>query len=257
MAERVRGWLTVGYAGLSMAFFFGISLPVMVLTGSGAFPMWLARKAWAPSCLWIAGVRLDIRRLAALPDGPAIFAANHESALDILAVVRAIPRGVRFVAKRELFRIPVFGWYLRLGGHVEVDRRDRARAIASLGAAAEKVRAGTSLVVFPEGTRSPDGRIQPFKQGPFVIASRSGVPVVPVAVSGAADVNPKARIAVRPGTIRVSIGPAVLPADFPDKLDLLAEVRRRIVEMHRQGGGLGGDLSRPVARRGVEGGEDG
>jgi 1-acyl-sn-glycerol-3-phosphate acyltransferase len=257
MAERVRGWLTVGYAGLSMAFFFGISLPVMVLTGSGAFPMWLARKAWAPSCLRIAGVRLDIRRLAALPDGPAIFAANHESALDILAVVRAIPRGVRFVAKRELFRIPVFGWYLRLGGHVEVDRRDHARAIASLGAAAEKVRAGTSLVVFPEGTRSPDGRIQPFKQGPFVIASRSGVPVVPVAVSGAADVNPKARIAVRPGTIRVSIGPAVLPADFPDKLDLLAEVRRRIVEMHRQGGGLGGDLSRPVARRGVEGGEDG
>jgi 1-acyl-sn-glycerol-3-phosphate acyltransferase len=255
MPERLRGWLTVGYAGLSMAFFFGISVPVMLLTGSGDLPMWFARRAWAPSCLRIAGVRLEVRRLAALPEGPAIFAANHESALDILAVVRAIPRGVRFVAKRELFRIPVFGWYLRLGGHVEVDRRDHARAIASLGAAAEKVRAGTSLVVFPEGTRSPDGRIQPFKQGPFVIASRARVPVVPVAVSGAAGVNPKARIAVRPGTIRVTIGLPVLPADFPDKVDLLAEVRRRIVEMHRQAGGAGGDLSRPVARRGVEGGE--
>jgi 1-acyl-sn-glycerol-3-phosphate acyltransferase len=257
MAERLRGWLTAVYASLSMAFFFAISLPVMVLTGSGDLPMWLARKAWAPSCLWVAGVRLDVRRLAAMPEGPAIFAANHESALDILAVVRAIPRGVRFVAKRELFRIPVFGWYLRLGGHVEVDRRDHARAIASLGLAAEKVRVGTSLIVFPEGTRSPDGRVQPFKQGPFVIASRSGVPVVPVAVTGAAEVNPKARIAVRPGTIRVTIGEPVRPADFPGKLELLAEVRRRIVEMHREAGGRGGDLSRHAAPRGNEGGETG
>jgi 1-acyl-sn-glycerol-3-phosphate acyltransferase len=257
MSERLRGWLTAVYASLSMAFFFALSLPVMLLTGSGDFPMWLARRAWAPSTLWVAGVRVDLRRLAPLPEGPALFAANHESALDILAVVQSIPRGVRFVAKRELFRIPVFGWYLRLGGHVEVDRRDHDRAVASLAIAADKVRAGASLIVFPEGTRSPDGRVQPFKQGPFVIAVRSGVPVVPVAVTGAAGVNPKARIAVRPGTIRVTIGEAVRPDAYPDKLDLLAEVRRRIVAMHREAGGLGGDLARPVAARGFEGSEAG
>jgi len=253
LAVHARGWLTAAYASLSMAFFFLVSLPVMALTRSGDFPMWLARRAWAPSCLRVAGVRLDVRRTAPIPEGPAIFAANHESALDILAVVQAIPRGIRFVAKRELFRIPVFGWYLRLGGHVEVDRRDHARAVASLGAAAGRVRAGTTLAVFPEGTRSRDGRVQPFKQGPFVIAVEAGVPVVPVAVTGAAEVNPKGRIAVRPGTIRVTLGEPVHPADFPDKVRLLAEVRRRIVEMHRAAGGRGGDLDVPVARRGFEG----
>src|SRR5574342_16175 len=116
MNARVRGYVVLAYAALSMAFFFLISLPVMLLTGSGDLPMWFCRRAWSPSALWLAGVDLDIRRLAPLPDGPAIFASNHESALDIWAVTAAIPRGVRFVAKKELFGIPVFGWYLALGG---------------------------------------------------------------------------------------------------------------------------------------------
>jgi 1-acyl-sn-glycerol-3-phosphate acyltransferase len=253
MKARLRGWLTALYASASMAFFFLISLPVMIVTWSGAFPMWLARRAWGPSGLRVAGAALEVRRLAPLPEGPAIFASNHESALDIWAVVAAIPRSVRFVAKRELFRIPVFGWYLRLGGHVEVDRRDHARAVASLSRAARRVREGTSLIVFPEGTRSRDGRVQAFKKGPFVIAEEAGVPVVPVAVVGAGRVTPKRVLEVHPGTIRVTVGEAVHPRDFPDKVELLREVRRRVIEMHRAAGGRGGDPERSVAARGFEG----
>lgn len=241
------------YVGLTMALVFFGSIPVMLLTGSGTLPMWFARRAWGPSSLWLAGVRLDVRRLAPVPDGPAIFASNHESALDILAVVTALPRTIRFVAKRELFRLPVFGWHLRLGGHVMVDRADHVQAVASLAAAARKVRAGTSLVVFPEGTRSRDGRVHPFKKGPFVIAVQAGAPVIPVAVSGAGAINPKGRIEVHPGTLHVSIGEAVHPRDFPDRTALLREVRRRVIAMHRETGGLGGDEDDAVAARGVEG----
>ncbi len=253
MNPRLRGLLVLLYAALSMLFFFVISLPVMLLTGSGEFPMWLARRAWAPSALWVAGVKLDIHLLAPLPSGPAIFVSNHESALDIWAVVAAIPRSVRFVAKRELFRIPIFGWYLAMGGHVKVDRQNHGRAVASLAAAARKVRAGTSLIVFPEGTRSRDGRVHPFKKGPFVIASQAAVPLVPIAVVGSGDITPKRRIEVRPGTLHLSIGPAVDPHGFPDRNGLLREVRRRIIEQHFRLGGRGGDVEDAIAARGLEG----
>jgi 1-acyl-sn-glycerol-3-phosphate acyltransferase len=255
MAARLRGWLTTLYAAVAMVFFFLISLPVMLVTRSGDLPMWLARKAWAPWGLKVGGCKLEVRRLAPLPDGPAIFAANHESTIDIWAVVAAIPRGVRFVAKAELFRVPIFGWYMALGGHVPIERRDHASAVASLSLAARKIRGGTSIIVYPEGTRSHDGRVHAFKKGPFVIAAEAGVPVVPVAVVGAGQVTPKNLLHVHPGTIRVILGEAVRPADFPGRDDLLREVRRRIIAMHRDAGGLGGDVDVAVAARGLEGDE--
>jgi 1-acyl-sn-glycerol-3-phosphate acyltransferase len=254
---RLRGLLVLGFAGLTMALYFATCLPVMLLTGSGWLPMWMARRLWAPSCLWLAGCRVQAEPLPALPAGPLIFASNHESALDIWVLVRLLPRIVRFLAKAELFRIPVFGWYLRLGGHVPVNRGRRGQAIAALRAAAARVRAGSSLIVFPEGTRSRDGRVQPFKQGPFALALEAGVPVVPVAVSGSGAVTPSGLIAVWPGTIRVAVGEAIDPARFPDRAALLGAVRARIIELHLRLGGRGGDLVQAVAppeagrRRGV------
>lgn len=245
--------VTLAYGAATMVLFFLASLPVMLVTGRGDLPMWLARVAWGPSCLRVAGARLVVHRLGALPEGPAIFASNHESALDIWAVVSALPRTVRFVAKRELLRIPVFGWYLALGGHVIVDRRDHERALASLARAAERVRGGLSLAVFPEGTRSWDGRVHPFKKGPFAIAEQAGVPVVPVAVTGSRAITAKRRIEVHPGTIHVSMGEPVHPSEFPGRVGLLREVRRRIIEMHRATGGPGGDVDDAVAAPGFEG----
>jgi 1-acyl-sn-glycerol-3-phosphate acyltransferase len=213
----------------------------MVLTGSGNLPVWFGRHAWSRIGLWLAGARLEVvRPLPALPRGPVVFASNHESVLDIWVLFATLPRGFRFIAKQELFRLPIFGWYLALGGHIPVDRSNRARSIESLRRAGAAVRAGTSLVVFPEGTRSRDGRVHPFKKGPFAVAKEAGVPVIPVAISGSGAVTPSRVIAVYPGKIRVAAGDPVDPSAFPDKEALLAEVRRRIVDLHRSIGGLGG-----------------
>jgi 1-acyl-sn-glycerol-3-phosphate acyltransferase len=242
MLPRLRGLLVLFVAAVTMAFYFFVSLPVMVVTGSGDLPIWFARHAWSVLGLWLAGARVEVARLPAIPPGPVIFASNHESALDIWVLFSTLPRGFRFIAKQELFRMPVFGWYLSLGGHIPVDRSSRTRSLASLRRAGATVRAGTSLVVFPEGTRSRDRRIQAFKKGPFVVAKEAGVPVIPVAIAGSGAITPTKVIAVHPGTIRVAVGDPVDPGAFPHKEALLAEVRRRIIELHRSIGGLGGEL---------------
>jgi 1-acyl-sn-glycerol-3-phosphate acyltransferase len=253
LRARLRGLAVLAYGALTMVLCFALSLPIMLLARSGDFPMWLARRFWSPSCLRIAGCRRVAAPLPPLPDGPLLFACNHESALDIWALVEYLPRNVRFVAKRELFRIPVFGWHLRLGGHVPVDRSDRARAIQSLREAAARVRTGRSLIVFPEGTRSRDGRIQPFKKGPFALAVEAGVPVVPVAVSGSGAVTPRGAVAVWPGTIRLAVGEPLLPGAFPDRTALQQATRERIIALHRSLGGAGGAPSQEVAGHGAQG----
>jgi 1-acyl-sn-glycerol-3-phosphate acyltransferase len=249
MLARVRGQLLLLVAAIMMVGIFFGSLPWMLITRSGDLPIWLARKVWAPLGLWVAGARLEVQRAPAPPPGPVIFASNHESVLDIWVLFAVIGRSFRFIAKQELFRIPIFGTYLRVGGHIPVDRSNRQRAVASLAAAGDAVRAGTSIVVFPEGTRSRDGRIQPFKKGPFVVAKQAGVPIIPIAIAGSGRVTPSQHVAVHPGTIRVAAGDPVDPAAFPDKEALLAEVRRRIIELHRSLGGLGGDLDGAAAPR--------
>jgi 1-acyl-sn-glycerol-3-phosphate acyltransferase len=253
VSARARAIALGVYGALSMFFFFLVQLPVMLVTRSGDFSIWLARRLWSPSALCVAGVKADVRTPHGFPEGPAIYASNHESALDVWLLFCAIPRNVRFIAKRELFRIPIFGWYLALARFISVDRRDRAQAVAALRRAGRIIREGTSLIVFPEGTRSVDGTVHPFKKGPFVVAMEAGVPVVPVAISGVAALNPKGRLEIHPGTARVLVGEPVMPRDFPDKTALLREVRRRIIAQHQAIGGLGGDLERAVAAPGMEG----
>jgi 1-acyl-sn-glycerol-3-phosphate acyltransferase len=253
MWARARGWVVLVYGSVSMAFFFLVSLPVMIVTRKGDLPIWFGRRAWGPWGLRLAGAKVEVSSSPPLPDGPLIFASNHESALDIWVLFKELPRSFRFIAKQELFRIPVFGWYLALGGHIPVDRGNHARAVESLRRAGETVRAGTSLVVFPEGTRSRDHRVHAFKKGPFVVAMEARVPVVPVAISGSGKVTPKDAIAVVPGTIRVAVGEPVDPREFQTKEALLAEVHRRVVALHRALGGAGGDPGEPVAAGGSGG----
>jgi 1-acyl-sn-glycerol-3-phosphate acyltransferase len=246
MLARARGWAVLLYGAVSMVFFFFVSLPVMVVTRSGDLPIWFGRRAWGPWGLRLAGARVEVARRPVLPAGPIIFACNHESVLDIWVAFQVLGRSFRFIAKQELFRMPVFGWYLRLGGHVPVDRGNHARAVESLRHAGALVRGGTSLVVFPEGTRSRDLRVHAFKKGPFVVAMEAGVPVVPVAISGSGRVTPKNVVAVVPGPIRVAVGDPVDPRAFATKEALLAEVRRAVVALHRAIGGAGGEEDAPA-----------
>ena len=153
--------------------------------------------------------RLDIRveGLAQVTDGvPCVFASNHPSWFDIPALVTVLPGSLRFVAKRELMQVPLFGAALRAGGHIGIDRHNLDSAVAAYASAARTIRQGKSAVIFVEGTRSHDGRLQSFKKGPFVLAIVAQVPVVPVVVTGSFQVLPRGSIRPRPGPIVVHIG---------------------------------------------------
>jgi 1-acyl-sn-glycerol-3-phosphate acyltransferase len=161
---------------------------------------------------------------------PCVYMANHESQFDVPALALAMPADFRMVAKRELLYIPIFGWALWLAGFLFIDRADRERAFRTLDRAAARVRRGTSIVVFAEGTRSPDGRLLPFKKGGFVLALKAGVPIVPVSIRGGRAVLPKGSLRVRPGTIELRFGAPVETSryTYDTRDDLIEAVRRRI-----------------------------
>ena len=130
---------------------------------------WFARRLWAPTLLWVAGTRVEVEGAEHVdPRRPTLYASNHQSSIDIPVLFVALPVNLRFIAKEQLRWVPLVGWYLQMAGHILIDRSNRTRAIASLDrAAVEIARRRISLIVFPEGTRSPDGRIHPFKHGSF------------------------------------------------------------------------------------------
>jgi len=195
-------------------------------------------RFWAWVLLGAMKVRTEYRGIdRPPPPSPYVFIANHQSLVDILAVVPALPTRIRFVAKRELFRIPIFGWALRAGGYVPIDRGRRQQAIRSLDEAGRRIRAGRPFVLFAEGTRSRDGRMGPFKKGAFHVALQTGATVVPVAISGSWHILRPKSLRVRPGTVRVTLGKPIdvgpyLPGDVEG---LSREVRRVIAAGLRPG----------------------
>lgn len=149
------------------------------------------------------GMRVRIEGVENIPLGTCLFAANHTSYADPPAIVAAIPRRIAILAKKSLFEIPLVGTAFRMAGFVPVDREDREGARASLEEAAVAMKDGASFLVYPEGTRSRDGRLLRFKHGAFILAIRAGVPVVPVACAGANRVLPKGSMRMRPGEVVV------------------------------------------------------
>jgi 1-acyl-sn-glycerol-3-phosphate acyltransferase len=142
----------------------------------------------------------------------AVYMSNHQSVLDIGAIVETLPVSWRFVAKRELTYIPFFGWALGLSDQVVIDRGNRRRSVESLRRAAERIRGGVNVIIFPEGTRSADGSLQPFKSGGFHLAIDAQVPVIPITVSGSFQLTPKRSLQVRSGTIKVVYGAPISTA---------------------------------------------
>ncbi|HUG26921.1 MAG TPA: lysophospholipid acyltransferase family protein [Gemmatimonadales bacterium] len=141
-----------------------------------------------------------------VPGQPYVYVANHASFVDIWTLLVHLPGSIRFVYKKELGSIPVFGPAIRASGHIAIDRQNRASAFSAYDVAAGDVRGGTSAMVFAEGRRSADGRLMTFKKGPFVLAIAAGVPVVPVAVLGTFESLPKGSIAPRQVPISIRIG---------------------------------------------------
>jgi 1-acyl-sn-glycerol-3-phosphate acyltransferase len=174
---------------------------------------------------------VGLERVARL--GPCVYAANHQSWFDIVALVDVLPGSLRFIAKKELGRVPLFGRALRAAGHIEIDRKDLSSAVAAYENAAREVQRGLSAVVFAEGTRTRTGRLQPFKKGPFVLAIVAQVPLVPVYVAGGFEVLPKGSIRPRPGTITAHIGLPIPTTGltYEDRDDLSARTRAAMVAM--------------------------
>jgi 1-acyl-sn-glycerol-3-phosphate acyltransferase len=195
-------------------------------------------RVWSRGLLAASRVRLVVEMDPAWSEaaggaGGYVFMVNHQSYFDIPALLATVPAEVRFAAKRSLFRIPVFGWALAAGGFIPVDRKDLSQAREVFAAAAARLRSGASVLFFPEGTRSADGRLGAFQRGGFLVALKAGLPVVPVGIRGAREVMPRGRLSVRPGTIRLCYGAPVAVEGYGvrGRRELEAEIRRRIAEL--------------------------
>ena len=185
---------------------------------------WIARAG-----LPLVGVRVVVYGFERLPRGASIVMANHSSNLDPPVLIPLLPGRVVIYLKASLMKIPVLGYAMRLAGFIPVLRDGSVESAKAAGAAAERaIEQGSCLVLFPEGTRSRDGSLLPFKRGPFILAMQSGAPVVPVSIVGATRLLPKGRLVLKPGTISVTFHPPLCPADFQEKEELMEAVRSAI-----------------------------
>src|SRR4051812_36753528 len=194
-----------------------------------------APRWWSKCLLWAAGVKVRVHGVEKISQTePYIFASNHVSWFDVPALAANLPR-YKFVAKAELFKVPVFGKAMRAAGMIEIQRENRKAAFGAYDVAAERIRANNSVVVFPEGTRGHEYALRPFKKGPFVLAIAAGVPIVPIVVHGTIEIMPKGSLRVHPGTIDVHLLKPVNTTgyDYAHREALMEAVRTRMADaMH-------------------------
>jgi 1-acyl-sn-glycerol-3-phosphate acyltransferase len=189
----------------------------------------LVARFWGKTILWVSGIRvtaIGLDRISGLTS--CIFMSNHQSNFDIPVLLSHLPKQFRWLAKAELFKIPIFGRSMSGAGYISIDRSDRKSAFKSLARAAETIRNGTSVMIFPEGTRSKDGRLQPYKKGGFVMAVDAQVPIVPIVIEGTHEIMPKGRLLIRPRPVTVT---------FCEKIDTRGfsrETKEKVMDQVRQ-----------------------
>jgi 1-acyl-sn-glycerol-3-phosphate acyltransferase len=200
---------------LAATLVMGLLVIVLSLSTATARGVHNVAQSWGRSILWVSGVRVRVVGAERMdPAAAVICMSNHQSNFDIPVLLGYLPVPFRWLAKAELFKIPVFGRAMRGAGYIPIDRSDRPAAIASLRQAAAAIRGGVSVVIFPEGTRSPDGTLKPFKKGGFVMAIEAGVPIVPVALRGTFDIMPKNRLLIRPRDVTLTIGAPIATTGY-------------------------------------------
>lgn len=187
-------------------------------------------RQWSRALLFLLRVKVTVRGTERLAPGtPYLFLANHSSYLDIIAIGTALPEGGLFVYKEELTKIPIWGWSLKRSPFIMIRRADARDAMRSIERGAEEIRQrGQSVVIFPEGTRSADGMLGEFKRGGFLMAAKTGVPLVPLAIRGTQPLMPRDDWRVRPGRVQVIIGEPI-----PGRADLNRNEERALLETVR------------------------
>jgi len=185
-----------------------VGMLLMLITFNGQWVHYFeGRYFFSPVVLFLARVQLKVSGLENLNlHKPSIYVSNHVSHLDVVCIAKAIPIGLFYIAKKELKRVPFMGQYMTLIGHIFIDRKNREQAMISMRKAAELINQGKSVITFPEGTRSRDGRLSIFKKGTFVIAKEGAIDIQPIAVLNAENILTRDSFTIRPGVIEVRIG---------------------------------------------------
>lgn len=221
----IRSALMLGFWALLMPFAALFGFPWTFITGDVSFlyriSMWGARTGVRLAGVTVETVGLDRIDLSRT----YIFMSNHVSNIDPPIMLPLIPKRTSVMARNELFNYPLLGKAMKLGSLVPVDRKNREAGIAAVRAASEVIRSGINMTIYVEGGRSFDGRLLPFKKGPFYLATECAVPVVPVTIVGTHHVMPKGRFAIKPGKVTVIFHQAIEPGDFGDRDHLKAKVR--------------------------------
>ena len=203
-------------------------IPWTILTGNIRF-LYAVGMGGAYAGVRIAGVKVRTVGLDKLdPARTYIFMSNHASNIDPPLLLPLIPRRTSVMAKKELFSYPILGKVMTLGALVPVDRGNRDAGISAVRAAAEVIRQGVNMTIFIEGKRSYDGKLLPFKKGPFYLAAETNVPVVPVSIAGTHAIMPKTRFAIEPGVVTVTFHDPIEPANFGGRESLMVKVREDI-----------------------------
>jgi 1-acyl-sn-glycerol-3-phosphate acyltransferase len=221
----------------------------------GDFSCYWARTYWAPAMFWAGQQEFILEGAENCPrDQPCIYLCNHQGIGDV-PMIYCLPVTLRFVAKTPIKYVPFLGWYMLADRHVFIDRFNRNDAIRSLQKASEQIRSGINVVMFPEGTRTRDGRVLPFKKGPFRLALEAQVPIVPMALEGSRNAWPKGKLWIQSSTLKLKVGKPIPTQGLSqkDRDELMAKVRRAIIELHTQIGGAGGDLDDNIAPEGQQG----
>ena len=236
MIRFLRFWLV----GLSLTAYWGGRALLASWRGVPDVPGGIYDQiafGWSKGLLRVSGIAVRVEGAERLLERPCVYIVNHVSMIDVWALVTCLPRVPKFIMKKELLRIPLFGAAAEAAGHIVINRQNRSAAFGSYDRAAGVIRRGASACVFAEGTRSPTGNLLPFKKGPFVLAIAAQVPIVPVLVAGAFELMPRLARYPHPGTVTLQIGEEIPTAGLGyEARDGLSErARAAIVSMGARG----------------------
>lgn len=224
----IRAFVLLAFWSVSILI-VGPALLLYALISGDINPLYNISNRLAIFGVRLVGVKVEVRGMENLEAGHNyIFMANHSSNLDPPVLLPTIPGRCSVLVKKELFRIPILGTGMKMAALVPVDRSDREAAIESVNAAIAVLRQGLHLLIFPEGTRSRDGKLLPFKKGPFHLAIDAGVFIVPVTMLGTYELWPKIRFALRPGTVTVVFHRPIDPRSYADRDSLMKAVAQTI-----------------------------
>jgi len=217
--------------------FMALMVILVSFATAGGDTMHKVARIWAKCILALSNITVTVKGFSNLKPGRSyIYMANHMSNFDIPVLQAYLPVQFRWLAKAELYKIPIFGYAMKRAGYISIDRSDRKSAIESLNKAVKIIRDGVSVVIFPEGTRSNTNKVQPFKKGGFFLAVDSGVPIIPIIIHGTGRIMPKKKMLIKPGNVTLEIEKPITSSDYTRKTkdDLIEKVRDIILDSFEQ-----------------------